>query len=424
MELRLPHNDAESWKKLLIDNYKYLESEITMMLDKDEISSHLWPTRDNLVREIKALVADAKDGDKFMFYYAGHSKQVRSNSIHEEDGFDEAIMPYAPSGREAQRIIDNELHDWLVKYLPIGASLLAIFDTCHSGTLLDLNHYACNQVWYPWCNNGIPTLSEPRRSVRRRNACDTAGQQKAIKVDLNFASDAGSDTEDAPTPTQIKAKKPSVRIYERKRTTEDGMFKRNTLVTDLGPGTEKGSRRLVVTRSSTLQVTRRGSLMEVRKPRRSLSFDPHILENVVVNLKEIVGSVFGVAKHCSEPERDLECDGWCKSSVKRMGANVVSISACEDPQQTYENRSGWTMTQSMISVLKSNPHPPLLELIKAIGHDLHEKIVRKVQTRSLTRWVAIGKPSNQEAQIRMILNGSDPMLGSNATLTADDIFLP
>ncbi len=41
---------------------------------------------------------------------------------------------------------------------------------------------------------------------------------------------------------------------------------------------------------------------------------------------------------------------------------------------------------------------------------MHEKIVRKVQVRSLTRWVALGKPSNQEAQIRMILNGSDPMV--------------
>ncbi len=102
------------------------------------------------------------------------------------------------------------------------------------------------------------------------------------------------------------------------------MFKRKTLVTNLGPVTEKGSRRLVVTRSSTLQVTRRGSLMEVRKPRRGLSFDPHMLKNVVVNLKEIVGSIFGVAKHCSEPERLLECDGWCtESSVKRVGANVV-----------------------------------------------------------------------------------------------------
>lgn len=66
------------------------------------------------MREIKALVADAKDGDKFMFYCewfpaplaisyphiqarylhesdAGHSEQVRSNSIHEEDGFDEGV---------------------------------------------------------------------------------------------------------------------------------------------------------------------------------------------------------------------------------------------------------------------------------------------------------------------------------------------
>lgn len=33
-------------------------------------------------------------------------------------------------------------------------SLTAIFDSCHSGTLLDLDHYLCNGVYFPWLSRG------------------------------------------------------------------------------------------------------------------------------------------------------------------------------------------------------------------------------------------------------------------------------
>ena len=38
----------------------------------------------------------------------------------------------------------------MVDPLPVGVSLTAIFDSCHSGTLLDLDHYKCNNVAFPW----------------------------------------------------------------------------------------------------------------------------------------------------------------------------------------------------------------------------------------------------------------------------------
>lgn len=32
--------------------------------------------------------------------------------------------------------------------------MTAIFDSCHSGTLLDLNHYRCNGMYFPWLSRG------------------------------------------------------------------------------------------------------------------------------------------------------------------------------------------------------------------------------------------------------------------------------
>jgi len=45
-----------------------------------------------------------------------------------------------------KKILDNTLRECLVNPLPAGTRLTAILDSCHSGTLLDLDHYSCH--WF------------------------------------------------------------------------------------------------------------------------------------------------------------------------------------------------------------------------------------------------------------------------------------
>lgn len=47
---------------------------------------------------------------------------------------------------KGRTIKDNRLRRILVDPLPQGAQLVALFDTCHAGTMLDLPHNACNHV--------------------------------------------------------------------------------------------------------------------------------------------------------------------------------------------------------------------------------------------------------------------------------------
>ena len=49
----------------------------------------------------------------------------------------------------------------MVEPLPVGVCLTAIFDSCHSGTLLDLEHYDCYKVNY---NDTTGTGSRKSRS--------------------------------------------------------------------------------------------------------------------------------------------------------------------------------------------------------------------------------------------------------------------
>ncbi|RUS12462.1 peptidase C14, caspase domain-containing protein [Endogone sp. FLAS-F59071] len=94
------------------------------------------------------LVYDAQPNDSFFFHYSGHGGQVGfSNGTtkdldgDEDDGMDETIYPVDHQHANNQginTIIDDEMHDIMVRPLPPGCRLTAIFDSCHSGTALDL----------------------------------------------------------------------------------------------------------------------------------------------------------------------------------------------------------------------------------------------------------------------------------------------
>ncbi|KAJ7878013.1 caspase domain-containing protein [Mycena olivaceomarginata] len=158
------HGDVEKIHRLLLEVYHYEPSAITILVD-DGIEGHVQPTRRNILAAISELVKDVKAGDKLCFYYAGHSTQrpnERSNS--EEDGLDECMISL-----DGELIVDNELHDTLVRPLPAGSRLVAILDTCNSGSLLDLKHYRCNRVPVPWVWRGKRDSEEIRNSVTAPN---------------------------------------------------------------------------------------------------------------------------------------------------------------------------------------------------------------------------------------------------------------
>lgn len=61
----------------------------------------------------------------------------------EDDGYDEVIYPV--DYKSAGHIVDDDMHDILVKPLVAGVRLTAIFDSCHSGSALDLPYIYSTQ---------------------------------------------------------------------------------------------------------------------------------------------------------------------------------------------------------------------------------------------------------------------------------------
>ncbi|KAF8959877.1 peptidase C14, caspase domain-containing protein [Flammula alnicola] len=85
---------------------------------------------------MKWLVKNAKPNDSLFFHYSGHGGQTPDLDGDEIDGFDEVIFPL--DFKTKGHIIDDEMHDIMVKPLPRGCRLTGLFDACHSGTVLDL----------------------------------------------------------------------------------------------------------------------------------------------------------------------------------------------------------------------------------------------------------------------------------------------
>jgi metacaspase-1 len=67
---------------------------------------------------------------------SGHGGQTPDLDGDEDDGYDEVIYPV--DFQQTSHIVDDDMFFIMVKPLPPGCRLTAIFDSCHSGSALDL----------------------------------------------------------------------------------------------------------------------------------------------------------------------------------------------------------------------------------------------------------------------------------------------
>ncbi|TLD30402.1 hypothetical protein PspLS_02426 [Pyricularia sp. CBS 133598] len=134
-ELRGCINDVRNLSNFLMEFYQYRREDMVLLTDdaQDPMSQ---PTKDNITRAMHWLVEGAQPNDSLFFHYSGHGGQTEDLDGDEDDGFDEVIYPV--DFRANGHIVDDDMHLWMVQPLQAGVRLTAIFDSCHSGTALDL----------------------------------------------------------------------------------------------------------------------------------------------------------------------------------------------------------------------------------------------------------------------------------------------
>lgn len=144
-------NDVTLMAKLLTDKFGY--SGIKIFTDNTPIK----PTRQVIIREITNLIAESINYDEIFIHYSGHGGQIRDSNDDEIDRLDEAIFPldFGASG-----IIKDD--DLLAIIKNSKCEVKTIFDSCHSGSVLDIPY----QVEF---RSLVPTISMQKTDFVTQN---------------------------------------------------------------------------------------------------------------------------------------------------------------------------------------------------------------------------------------------------------------
>ncbi|KAK7001448.1 Metacaspase type II [Favolaschia claudopus] len=393
-DLDVAHDDVRKMRDLLIEVYHYEESEITILLDD---GLHTQPTRENILAAIGEFVKNVKAGDKLCFHYSGHSTQVKnpnSRSCSEEDGLDECLVPF---DGENMKIVDNELHAALVQPLPSGSHLVAVLDTCNSGSLLDLKHYRCNRVSVPWKWRGRRDSEPIRNNVVRRGArlvtlSQTTGPAPPATTTTQnaFASQARRRSvisvmcdPPTPSPSTISPLAPrastGIPTDPSPSVTRTGTaIPRSSPLTRLRAGSKLPLARLR-TLSVSLQSPAPTSPCSNKAMKNKENFTTGDVGHVMPTLSGFNWIFHGEGdeeKHCESPVGRFPCSGWCRNVEGRstlleeddeVKADVISLASCKDSQKAWEG-DGVSVTSVLVELLRENPERSLQDILIQISH--------------------------------------------------------
>lgn len=97
-------------------------------------------TRTAVTSAWRDILGSAAAGDTIIFTYAGHGSQepARPNDPDEPDGLDETfpLVGFGLAGPAlAERIVDNEVAEWLKEATDRKVHVIFVADACHSGTM-------------------------------------------------------------------------------------------------------------------------------------------------------------------------------------------------------------------------------------------------------------------------------------------------
>ncbi len=126
-------NDATNIKNMLQTKYGFNNF---VFLTDDTINK---PTKENIIHTFTKLLANSISGDSLFFSYSGHGTCTIDLNKDELDGQDEVIVPINATNIKTC-IIDDELNKIIKTNLKPGVKLFALFDSCFSGTMLDLKY--------------------------------------------------------------------------------------------------------------------------------------------------------------------------------------------------------------------------------------------------------------------------------------------
>ena len=129
-------NDANSIKDRLLQNGF---NNINILTDLTDVK----PSKDNILNTFKNLLINSQPGDLLFFAYSGHGSYTYDRNNDETTGYDQLIIP-----SDLNAIVDDELKSIIQSNLKENVTLFAMFDSCFSGSVLDLRYQYMDSLNY------------------------------------------------------------------------------------------------------------------------------------------------------------------------------------------------------------------------------------------------------------------------------------
>lgn len=130
-------NDINFLKDKLSNTYGY--NKFNILTDDTSIK----PTYNNIISNFRDFLSSSKGGDFLFFGFSGHGGKIRDTNGDETDKTDETIV-----GSDLQNVTDDELKKIIIDNLKPNVTLFCVFDSCHSGTVLDLKYQYLDSLNY------------------------------------------------------------------------------------------------------------------------------------------------------------------------------------------------------------------------------------------------------------------------------------
>lgn len=137
-ELRGCINDALDVKDVLVNKFDYNEKNIVVLTD-DANDKKNQPTRNNILRQFVNIARKAIEGkvSSFFIHYSGHGYYQKDTDGDEKDNYDEVLCPV---DYDKKGFVTDDILNMIMKVFPESCDIFALFDCCHSGTMLDLKY--------------------------------------------------------------------------------------------------------------------------------------------------------------------------------------------------------------------------------------------------------------------------------------------
>lgn len=169
-------NDVNSIKERIVQQgFK----DITIITDLTSEKA----TKNNILKEFTNLLINSQEGDLLFLLYSGHGSYDIDNNGDETTGYDQLIVPC-----DFNMILDDELKKIIQTNLKTNVTLFAMFDSCFSGSVLDLRYQYIDSLNYDNFTENNKEL-ETRGNVFMISGCSDS-QTSADAVINNKASGA------------------------------------------------------------------------------------------------------------------------------------------------------------------------------------------------------------------------------------------